>query len=85
MYCTLYYMLSTAYCKLQLQQVEDEMPFEFSLPEPGAIGTPVLGVEAVSFGYDAVHGLLFQNVHFGVDMESRIGQCNRHYSNCQLK
>jgi ATPase subunit of ABC transporter with duplicated ATPase domains len=49
------------------------MPFEFSLPEPGAIGTPVLGVEAVSFGYDAVHGLLFQNVHFGVDMESRIG------------
>eukprot|EP00611_Tribonema_gayanum_P019293 TRINITY_DN3317_c0_g1_i5.p1 TRINITY_DN3317_c0_g1~~TRINITY_DN3317_c0_g1_i5.p1 ORF type:complete len:356 (+),score=137.83 TRINITY_DN3317_c0_g1_i5:209-1276(+) len=56
----------------EIDEVENEIPFEFSLPAPTAIGRPVLGVEGVSFGYDAVHGLLFQNVHFGVDMESRI-------------
>ena len=53
-------------------------------PDPGPLGTPVLQIKDVSFGYKEVAegstddeaagtiSLLFQNVSFGVDMSSRI-------------
>ncbi len=60
-----------------LQEIEDvieEEKFTFSLPEPFAIGNPILlQVENVSFGYDLTRGLVLSNVDFSIDMKTRMG------------
>jgi ATP-binding cassette subfamily F protein 3 len=57
----------------EMEEIEEEIPFTFSLPEPSPIGAPILTVESVSFGYDASRSLLLEHVDFGIDMKSRIG------------
>ncbi|CAM9619271.1 unnamed protein product [Scytosiphon promiscuus] len=53
-----------------VEDVEDEAKVTIHLPEPGPIGRPI--VQGVTFGYDASNPL-FSNVHFGVDLDSRVG------------
>eukprot|EP00752_Nemacystus_decipiens_P014231 g12659.t1 len=55
-----------------VEDVEDEAKVTIHLPEPGPIGRPIVQIEGVTFGYDASNPL-FSNVHFGVDLESRVG------------
>lgn len=49
----------------------DDPRWKFEFPDPGAIGTPVLQILDVSFGYDPSRPL-FKGVNFGLDMESRV-------------
>ncbi|CAM9838240.1 unnamed protein product [Ascophyllum nodosum] len=55
-----------------VEEVEEEAKVIINLPEPGPIGRPIVQVEGVTFGYDPSRPL-FSNVHFGVDLDSRIG------------
>ncbi|CBN75378.1 conserved unknown protein [Ectocarpus siliculosus] len=55
-----------------VEDVEDEAKVTIHLPEPGPIGRPIVQIEGVTFGYDAGNPL-FSNVHFGVDLDSRVG------------
>jgi len=52
-----------------LQRVK-EYNVKFSFPEPPKLSPPVLGLHSVVFGYD--NNMLFKNLEFGVDMDSRI-------------
>lgn len=52
-----------------LQRIK-EYTVKFSFPDPPKLPPPVLGLHNVTFGYK--DQLLFKNVDFGVDMESRI-------------
>ncbi|CAN0318728.1 unnamed protein product, partial [Discosporangium mesarthrocarpum] len=56
----------------EMEDVEEEAKLTINLPEPGAIGRPIVQVEGVSFGYTP-DKILFQDVHFGVDLDSRVG------------
>lgn len=47
-----------------------EYTVKFVFPDPPKLPPPVLGLHGVSFGYRDV--VLFENVDFGVDMDSRI-------------
>jgi len=49
----------------------DDPRWKFEFPDPGPIGTPVLQILDVSFGYDPARPL-FRGVNFGLDMESRV-------------
>ena len=49
----------------------DDPRWKFEFPDPGTIGTPVLQILDVSFGYDPARPL-FRGVNFGLDMESRV-------------
>ncbi|XP_039261432.2 ATP-binding cassette sub-family F member 1-like [Styela clava] len=44
---------------------------KFSFPDPPPLNPPILGLYNISFGYPG-QPMLFKNVEFGVDMESRI-------------
>lgn len=48
-----------------------EYTVKFTFPNPPPLSPPILGLHCVDFGYDS-HKLLFRNVDFGIDMESRI-------------
>ena len=54
-----------------LQEVADDPRWNFEFPDPGALGTPVLQVVDVAFGYNPAKPL-FRGVEFGIDLESRI-------------
>ncbi|CAM9139813.1 unnamed protein product, partial [Chrysoparadoxa australica] len=56
----------------KVAEVADESLFSFKLPDPAPLSRPVLAIEGVSFGYDSSK-ILFNDVHFGVDLGSRIG------------
>jgi ATP-binding cassette subfamily F protein 1 len=43
----------------------------FEFPDPPPLAIPIIQVDDASFGYEPQH-LLFKNLNFGVDMESRI-------------
>ncbi|XP_066031000.1 LOW QUALITY PROTEIN: ATP-binding cassette sub-family F member 1, partial [Chamaea fasciata] len=48
-----------------------EYSVRFTFPEPPPLSPPVLGLHGVDFGYEGQE-LLFQNLDFGIDMESRV-------------
>nr|XP_033772216.1 ATP-binding cassette sub-family F member 1 isoform X2 [Geotrypetes seraphini] len=48
-----------------------EYTVKFTFPNPPPLSPPILGLHAVDFGYEG-HLLLFKNLDFGIDMESRI-------------
>ncbi|VDN34386.1 unnamed protein product [Gongylonema pulchrum] len=52
-----------------LQRVK-EYNVKFSFPDPPKLPPPVLGLHGVCFGYN--NQLLFKNLDFGIDMDSRI-------------
>lgn len=48
-----------------------EYTVKFTFPNPPPLSPPILGLHSVDFGYES-QKLLFKNVDFGIDMESRI-------------
>lgn len=54
-----------------LDEAHDDPRWKFEFPDPGPLGTPVLAVVDVAFGYDAGNPL-FRGVNFGIGMDSRI-------------
>lgn len=55
-----------------VEEVKEEDTFTFSFPDPGTVGPPVIQVEGITFGYNPAKPL-FTNVHFNIDLNSRIG------------
>ncbi|GMT12679.1 hypothetical protein PFISCL1PPCAC_3976 [Pristionchus fissidentatus] len=55
---------------VELLQRMKQYTVKFLFPEPEKLAAPILGLHGVSFGYGK--DVLFKNVDFGVDMESRI-------------
>uniref|UniRef100_A0A669E877 ATP-binding cassette sub-family F member 1 n=1 Tax=Oreochromis niloticus TaxID=8128 RepID=A0A669E877_ORENI len=47
-----------------------EYTVKFTFPNPPPLSPPILGLHSVDFGYEG-QKLLFKNVDFGIDMESR--------------
>uniref|UniRef100_A0A915Q5E3 ABC transporter domain-containing protein n=1 Tax=Setaria digitata TaxID=48799 RepID=A0A915Q5E3_9BILA len=64
----LVFIAGTAPAEL-LQKIK-EYNVKFTLPDPTKLPSPVLGLHGVTFGYK--DQLLFKNLDFGVDMDSRI-------------
>ncbi|XP_069491450.1 ATP-binding cassette sub-family F member 1 isoform X2 [Ambystoma mexicanum] len=48
-----------------------EYTVKFTFPNPPPLSPPILGLHGVDFGYEG-QKLLFKNLEFGIDMESRI-------------
>uniref|UniRef100_A0A1A8U7V6 ATP-binding cassette sub-family F member 1 n=1 Tax=Nothobranchius furzeri TaxID=105023 RepID=A0A1A8U7V6_NOTFU len=48
-----------------------EYTVKFTFPNPPPLSPPILGLHSVDFGYEG-QKLLFRNVDFGIDMDSRI-------------
>ncbi|XP_028254817.1 ATP-binding cassette sub-family F member 1 isoform X2 [Parambassis ranga] len=48
-----------------------EYTVKFTFPDPPPLSPPILGLHSVDFGYDS-QKILFRNVDFGIDMDSRI-------------
>ncbi|CAJ1083624.1 ATP-binding cassette sub-family F member 1 [Xyrichtys novacula] len=48
-----------------------EYTVKFTFPNPPPLSPPILGLHSVDFGYDS-QKILFRNVDFGIDMDSRI-------------
>lgn len=44
----------------------------FSFPECGAIPPPVIMVQSVSFRYGPDKPLIYKNLDFGIDLETRV-------------
>lgn len=65
----------------KIEPVEEDSGFKFHFQIPEKLGRPIISVEGVSFAYSKTtddgkieHGpTLFEDVHFSIDMESRIG------------
>ncbi|KAM8793806.1 ATP-binding cassette sub-family F member 1 [Eudromia elegans] len=55
----------------ELLQRPREYHVRFSFPPPPPLSPPVLGLHGVDFGYEGQE-LLFRNVDFGIDMDSRV-------------
>ena len=51
---------------------QEDPAYEFFFPDPGKLPTPVIGVDGVSFAYPGGAPDLFRDLHFGVDLDSRI-------------
>ncbi len=54
-----------------VEKVEREAVFKMRFPNPGTMPPPVLQLQNISFGYPGAE-LLYENVDFGVDLDSRI-------------
>jgi ATP-binding cassette, subfamily F, member 2 len=54
-----------------VEKVERESVLNMSFPDPGKLPPPVLMLQNLSFGYPGAD-LLYENVDFGVDLDSRI-------------
>ncbi|XP_056394447.1 ATP-binding cassette sub-family F member 1 [Hyla sarda] len=48
-----------------------EYTVKFTFPNPPPLSPPILGLHGVDFGYQG-HKLLFKNLDFGIDMDSRV-------------
>ncbi|XP_068779965.1 ATP-binding cassette sub-family F member 1 [Struthio camelus] len=55
----------------ELLQRPREYTVRFTFPSPPPLSPPVLGLHGVDFGYEGQE-LLFRNLDFGIDMESRV-------------
>ncbi|RYY32967.1 ABC-F family ATP-binding cassette domain-containing protein, partial [archaeon] len=53
------------------EKVEKDAVFKMRFPDPGKLPPPVLQLQNISFAYPG-QALLYDNVDFGVDLESRI-------------
>jgi ATP-binding cassette subfamily F protein 2 len=53
------------------EKVEVEKALDFKFPDPGNLPPPVLQCNDITFGY-AGADILYANVDFGVDLDSRI-------------
>lgn len=56
-----------------IDEPEDEHAFRMHFPPPEPLGRPIIAVDGVSFRYSDESPLLFDDVHMGVDLSSRIG------------
>ncbi|KAL0583302.1 hypothetical protein ABG067_006803 [Albugo candida] len=56
-----------------IEEPEDARAFRMHFPPPEPLGRPVVAVDGISFRYNAESPLLFDNVHMGIDLSSRIG------------
>lgn len=56
-----------------IDEPEDERAFKMTFPPPEPLGRPIIAVEGVAFRYSDASPFLFQDVHMGIDMSSRIG------------
>lgn len=54
-----------------VEEVEEEVKFQFSFPDAGLIGRPVIEIEGVTFSYGN-GDVLFSDVHLGIDQSSRV-------------
>ena len=68
-----------------VEDVEEEKPFRFTLSNPEALGRPIVSIEGLTFGFPprqkdeaeeplpvTEDRLLFKDVHFGIDLDSRL-------------
>jgi len=55
-----------------LLQKHKEYVVKFKFTEPPALNPPILGLHNVSFKYNEDSNWLFENIDFGIDMDSRI-------------
>ncbi len=58
--------------KLELLERPREYIVVFTFPNPPELPPPILGLHDVSFRYSASHEWLFENLEFGIDMNSRV-------------
>ncbi|TMW55398.1 hypothetical protein Poli38472_013289 [Pythium oligandrum] len=56
-----------------IDEPEDERAFKMTFPPAEALGRPVIAVDGIAFRYTPESPLLFNDVHMGIDMSSRIG------------
>lgn len=56
-----------------LEEPEDEHAFKMRFPPPEPLGRPIIAVDTVAFQYTPESPVLFEDVHMGIDMSSRIG------------
>jgi len=56
-----------------VEKVEKEAVIRMRFPDPGTMPPPVLQLQNISFAYPGCE-LLYENVDFGVDLDSRIGE-----------
>jgi len=54
------------------EKVSSEKSVSFYFPDCGKLPPPVLAVEHVSFGYDGKKGLIYKDLDFGMDLDTRI-------------
>jgi len=54
------------------EKVASDRQISFYFPDCGKLPPPVLAVENVSFGYDEKKGMLYRNLDFGMDLDTRI-------------
>lgn len=54
------------------EKVHRDKGIEFYFPDCGKLPPPVLGVENVSFGYSPDKPLLYKNLDFGMDLDTRV-------------
>lgn len=60
------------------QQVVPDPVYRFRFPECDSLPPPVLGFKDVSFSYSGKkEDYLYQNLNFGIDLDSRIALCVR--------
>lgn len=52
-------------------KVEHEKALDFKFPDPGKLSPPVLQCNDITFGYPG-REILYANVDFGIDLDSRI-------------
>merc|ERR1719397_72795 len=60
------------------EKVHRDKGIEFYFPDCGKLPPPVLGVENVSFGYSADKPLLYKNLDFGMDLDTRVALVGPH-------
>lgn len=54
------------------EKVQSDRNISFYFPDCGKLPPPVLAVEHVSFGYDEAKGLIYKDLDFGMDLDTRI-------------
>ncbi|EJW73880.1 hypothetical protein WUBG_15207 [Wuchereria bancrofti] len=67
---TFLYCIIVGAAPVELLQKIKEYNVKFTLPNPTKLPPPVLGLHGITFGYK--DQMLFRNLDFGVDMDSRI-------------
>lgn len=56
----------------ELLQKPREYIVKFHFPNPSPLNPPILGLNGVTFGYEKSPDVLFKNLDFGIDMQSRV-------------
>lgn len=56
----------------ELLQKPKDYIVKFHFPNPSPLNPPILGLSGVTFGYEKSPDVLFKNLDFGIDMQSRV-------------